>query len=105
MIRCRDLTVSFGDRTVLDRFSFDVPAAGVTALSGPSGCGKTTLLRVLAGLESGNLADVTPYSQNSRTTFRGRLLAFVRRNGQGEIVVKIAMEEGGACISRTLHGA
>ena len=60
---------------------------------------------VLAGLESGNLADVTPYSQNSRTTFRGRLLAFVRRNGQGEIVVKIAMEEGGACISRTLHGA
>ena len=44
MIRCRDLTVSFGDRTVLDRFSFDVPAAGVTALSGPSGCGKTTLL-------------------------------------------------------------
>ena len=59
----------------------------------------------LAGLESGNLADVTPYSQNSRTTFRGRLLAFVRRNGQGEIVVKIAMEEGGACISRTLHGA
>ena len=59
----------------------------------------------LAGLESGNLADVTPYSQNSRTTFRGRLLAFVRRNGQGEIVVKIAMEEGGAYISRTLHGA
>ena len=59
----------------------------------------------LAGLESGNLADVTPYSQNSRTTFRGRLLAFVRRSGQGEIVVKIAMEEGGACISRILPGA
>lgn len=59
----------------------------------------------LAGLESGNLADVTPYSQNSRTTFRGRLLAFVRRSGQGEIMVKIAMEEGGACISRILPGA
>lgn len=59
----------------------------------------------LAGLESGNLADVTPYSQNSRTTFRGRLLAFVRRSGQGEIVVKIAMKEGGACISRILPGA
>ena len=63
MIRCRDLTVSFGDRTVLDRFSFDVPAAGVTALSGPSGCGKTTLLRVLAGLEkprSGAVEGIVP---------------------------------------------
>lgn len=59
----------------------------------------------LAGLESGDLADVTPYSQNSRTTFRGRLLAFVRRSWQGEIMVKIAMEEGGACISRILPGA
>jgi ABC-type nitrate/sulfonate/bicarbonate transport system ATPase subunit len=48
---------------VLDRFSFDVPAAGVTALSGPSGCGKTTLLRVLAGLEkprSGAVEGIVP---------------------------------------------
>ena len=63
MIRCRDLTVSFGDRMVLDRFSFDVPVAGVTALSGPSGCGKTTLLRVLAGLEkprSGAVEGIVP---------------------------------------------
>ncbi|MFA5825617.1 MAG: molybdenum ABC transporter ATP-binding protein [Gallionellaceae bacterium] len=35
---------------VLDT-SFDVPAAGVTALFGPSGSGKTTLLRCIAGLE------------------------------------------------------
>ena len=63
MIQCRDLTVSFGDRAVLDRFSLDIPAAGVTALSGPSGCGKTTLLRVLAGLErpqSGAVVDLPP---------------------------------------------
>ena len=48
---------------VLDRFSFDVPVAGVTALSGPSGCGKTTLLRVLAGLEkprSGAVEGIVP---------------------------------------------
>lgn len=48
---CRSLTVSFGDRAVLDRFSLTLPDSGVTALSGPSGCGKTTLLRVLAGLQ------------------------------------------------------
>lgn len=46
----------------------------------------------LAGLENGNLGDVTPYCQNSRSTFGGRLLAFVRRIGEGEITVKIFME-------------
>ena len=51
MIRCHELTVTFGSKAVLDRFSLDIPERGVTALSGPSGCGKTTLLRVLAGLE------------------------------------------------------
>ena len=50
MISVRNITVRYGEKTVLDRFSLEVPAAGITALSGPSGCGKTTLLRVLAGL-------------------------------------------------------
>ena len=51
MISCRSLSVSFGEKKVLDRFSLSLPDAGITALRGPSGCGKTTLLRVLAGLE------------------------------------------------------
>lgn len=63
VILCKNLTVSFGDKAVLDRFSLTIPEKGVTALSGPSGCGKTTLLRVLAGLEqpqSGTVEGVTP---------------------------------------------
>lgn len=63
MILCKDLTLSFGDRAVLDRFSLRIPDRGVTALSGPSGCGKTTLLRVLAGLErpqGGCVEGITP---------------------------------------------
>ena len=51
MISVRNITVRFGEKTVLDRFSLALPGEGVTALSGPSGCGKTTLLRVLAGLQ------------------------------------------------------
>lgn len=47
---------------------------------------------VLAGLESGNLADVSPYRENRRSTFRGRLVAYVRREGQGSVGVKIYME-------------
>lgn len=50
MAQIHDLTVSFGDKLVLDHFALNVPDSGITALSGQSGCGKTTLLRVLAGL-------------------------------------------------------
>lgn len=63
MISCQNLTLAFGDRVVLDRFSLELPGRGVTALSGPSGCGKTTLLRVLAGLErpqGGGVEGISP---------------------------------------------
>ncbi len=50
MARVYDLSVSFEDKVVLERFELELPDAGITVLSGPSGCGKTTLLRVLAGL-------------------------------------------------------
>lgn len=51
MLRIHELTVSFGEKRVLDSFSLTLPGEGITALAGPSGCGKTTLLRTLAGLE------------------------------------------------------
>lgn len=63
MIGLRDITVRYGDKLVLDRFSLDIPAQGLTALSGPSGCGKTTLLRVIAGLtapEGGAVSGADP---------------------------------------------
>ena len=58
MLRIHELTVAYGDRPVLERFSLTVPEEGVTALSGPSGCGKTTLLRALAGLEPTSCGEV-----------------------------------------------
>ena len=67
-IETRNLTLRYGDKLVLDRFSLEIPTEGLTALSGPSGCGKTTLLRVLAGLErrwTGTVDGVKP----SRTAF------------------------------------
>ncbi len=51
MARVESLSVSFGEKTVLENFTLELPERGITALSGPSGCGKTTLLRVLAGLQ------------------------------------------------------
>jgi ABC-type multidrug transport system ATPase subunit len=45
-----DVTVSFGDLTVIDGASFTADADAVTCLIGPNGSGKTTLLRAITGL-------------------------------------------------------
>lgn len=63
MILCEHLSLSFGEKTVLEDFSLQIPDRGIIALQGPSGCGKTTLLRILAGLErpqAGTLKDIPP---------------------------------------------
>lgn len=63
MTLCEHLSLSFGEKVVLEDFSLQIPDRGIIALQGPSGCGKTTLFRVLAGLErpaSGSLGDVSP---------------------------------------------
>jgi thiamine transport system ATP-binding protein len=50
MLDVRDVTVRFGDRTVLRDASLHVDTGEVVALLGPSGVGKSTFLRVVAGL-------------------------------------------------------
>ena len=63
MIQVENVTLRYGQRTVLDRFSLVLPETGITILRGPSGCGKTTLLRLLAGQEQpeeGSISGVAP---------------------------------------------
>ncbi len=63
MIALEGVTLSYGEKQVLEDFSLVIPPHGVTVLSGPSGCGKTTLLRLLAGLErpeQGRVVGVSP---------------------------------------------
>ncbi|WP_238367248.1 ATP-binding cassette domain-containing protein [Mesobacterium pallidum] len=46
----RDLTLRFGDTTVLDSVSFDLSPGGCTMIMGPNGAGKSLLLKLLHGL-------------------------------------------------------
>jgi multiple sugar transport system ATP-binding protein len=49
-ISVRDLTLSYGSATVLDRLNIEVAEGEFIVLLGPSGCGKSTLLNCIAGL-------------------------------------------------------
>ena len=45
-----DLTKRFGDKTVVDHFSLQVPRGQIYGFLGPNGSGKTTTIRMLCGL-------------------------------------------------------
>lgn len=46
-LQIRDLSVAYGQQTVLDGVSLDIYKGCITALIGPSGCGKTSFLSTL----------------------------------------------------------
>ncbi|MEE9430045.1 MAG: ABC transporter ATP-binding protein [Melioribacteraceae bacterium] len=51
MIKLKNITHSYGTKSVLHNLDLDIEANKLTCLLGSSGCGKTTILRLIAGLE------------------------------------------------------
>ena len=51
MIQVKNISKKYGDKAVLEHFSYSFLEQGVVAVTGPSGIGKTTLLNLLLGLE------------------------------------------------------
>ena len=80
IISLNNVVKSFGDVTVVDRFTLDIKKGQFVTILGPSGCGKTTTLRMIGGFElpSGgtillNNQDITklpPYKRPINTVFQ-----------------------------------
>lgn len=47
-----NISKGFGDRLLIDNFSFSLPAGGIVGIIGPNGAGKTTLFRMITGKET-----------------------------------------------------
>lgn len=80
IIELVNVSKSFDDHKVLDRFNLSVNENEFLTLLGPSGCGKTTLLRIIAGFEFADEGDVyfggykvnsvPAYQRNINTVFQ-----------------------------------
>lgn len=49
-LETRQLTLSYGDRNIIETLDLNIPRGKITVLIGSNGCGKSTLLRSLARL-------------------------------------------------------
>lgn len=69
-ISVRGLTKRFGDRTVVDDCSIDVPEGTIYGFLGPNGTGKTTTIRMLCGLLTPDAGEGTCLGFDLRTQAR-----------------------------------
>jgi sulfate-transporting ATPase len=51
VVEAENLSKGFGDRLLIDNFSFSLPRGGIVGVIGPNGAGKTTLFRMITGAE------------------------------------------------------
>jgi sulfate-transporting ATPase len=59
VIAFEDVSKGYGDRLLIDKLSFTVPAGAIVGIIGPNGAGKTTLFRMIAGEERPDSGKVT----------------------------------------------
>ena len=53
-----NVSKSFGDRLLMDKISFKVPAGAIVGIIGPNGAGKSTLFRMIQGKEQPDSGEV-----------------------------------------------
>jgi zinc/manganese transport system ATP-binding protein len=64
IIKANNLKVSFGDRVIWERASFEINKAEYVGILGPNGAGKTTLIKLLLGLLSPDSGNIQVFGKN-----------------------------------------
>jgi len=79
--RIENVSLSFGDKLVLQNCSLDIEAGAITCLIGLSGSGKSTILRLLNGLRKPDSGRVIVKSTDLASLRPGGLIDFRRKIG------------------------
>lgn len=68
MLEFKEVSFSYGDKTVLKDFSFSAEEGVSTAILGPSGFGKTTLMELACGFLKPQSGELIPF-ENKKTSY------------------------------------
>ncbi len=89
LVRLRDITVRYGQSTILEGINWTVRAGESWALLGPNGSGKTTLLSLILG--------------DNPQAYANEVVVFGRRRGSGESIWEIKRRIGSVSPELHLH--
>ena len=59
LINCKNITLSYENKTVINDLSFDVSEGDYLCVVGENGSGKSTLIKALLGLNWASLVSIT----------------------------------------------
>jgi len=88
VVEAKGLRKGYGDRLLIDDFSFKLPPGGLVGVIGPNGAGKTTLFRMIMGVEKPDAGELKvgetvklAYVDQSRDALQGEKTVFEEVSG------------------------
>ena len=98
VIRCNELTKSYGKLNALDHLSFELDENKITGLIGRNGAGKTTLLKLITGYFKPTSGEIQVFSKNpfnnlsvsANTIFVDDNMSFPGSFTLGDILTEVA---------------
>ncbi|MDR1030961.1 MAG: ATP-binding cassette domain-containing protein [Treponema sp.] len=109
LIQITKVSLSFGDRDILQDLSLSLSAGSRSSLAGANGSGKSTLMKIIAGIISGDSGDRAvqkgsriAYLPQSGIVYHGRTL---REEAETAYTGIITLLQDMEAIGRTLEGA
>ncbi len=88
VVEAKQVRKAYGDKLLIDDFSFRLPPGGIVGVIGPNGAGKTTLFRMIVGQEKPDSGELTvgptvkiAYVDQSRDSLDGEKSVFQEVSG------------------------
>lgn len=99
LVECRDVSIAYGDRIILNQLTFSIQNGDILALTGKNGCGKSSILRLISEnwtpahgqchLASGLKLSIVP----QQAQLSGSLRDFIRENAVDETQFKTILRK------------
>ncbi len=93
VIEFHDVSKGFGDKLLMDKLNFSIPAGAIVGIIGPNGAGKSTLFKMITGQDKPDSGDVVvgptvkiAYVDQSRDCLDGSKTVFDELAGGADIL-------------------